>query len=206
MYVPKSFQVDDREQLDAFIRRFSFATLVTVERRGEGTAPFATHLPLLLKDGKLVGHMAKANPQWRQLSDADECLAIFHGPHAYVSPTWYAAQPAVPTWNYAAVHAYGKARLIESPQRLADLLAEMIAFYEASQEQPWDGALSPEMRDPLLAAIVGFEIEITRLQGKFKFNQNRSREDQEQVMERLSQSRRADDQAAAEWMRELSRS
>jgi transcriptional regulator len=203
MYVPKSFQVDDREQLFAFMQRHSFATLVTLEHRDHRAAPFATHLPLLARDGRLFGHMAKANPQWRQLAEAAECLAIFHGPHACVSPTWYATQPAVPTWNYAAVHVYGKARLIESSARLTELLAEMIAFYEAGQEQPWDGALSSEVRDPLLAAIVGFEIEITRLEGKFKFNQNRSREDQDRVIEHLSKSTHAEDQAAAALMRDL---
>ncbi len=203
MYVPKSFQVDDRQQLVEFMQQYSFATLVTIEDHEGTSAPFATHMPLLVRDGRIVGHVAKANPQWRQVAAADECLAIFQGPHAYVSPTWYAAQPAVPTWNYSAVHAYCKARLIESPQELTELLSAMIAFYEKGQKRPWDGVMSPEVREPLLAAIVGFELEITRIEGKFKFNQNRSREDQKRVIEQLSQSTRADDHAAANLMRDL---
>ena len=109
MYIPKSFQVTDPEVLAAFIRAHSFATLVSAV---DGT-PFATHLPLLLDQGTLLGHVARANPHWQAFDGQREALAIFHGPHAYISPTWYATGPAVPTWNYAAVHVYGAPRLIE---------------------------------------------------------------------------------------------
>jgi transcriptional regulator len=175
MYSPPYFQIEDRETLHTFIRRHSFATIVT----HDGAMPHATHMPVLLdakrgSQGTLVSHMARANPQWRHFENGQETLVIFTGPHAYISPAWYATQPAVPTWNYTAVHAYGRARLITDSERFAAMLGELIEFYEAPRgELRWDGHVPPEFRDKLMAAIVGVEIEITRLEGKFKLSQNR---------------------------------
>jgi transcriptional regulator len=183
MYIPKTFQVTDSEVLAAFIRAHSFATLVSAV---EGT-PFATHLPLLLDEGRLLGHVARANPHWRAFDGQQEALAIFHGPHAYISPTWYTVAPAVPTWNYAAVHVYGIPRLIEG-EGLAAIVDRLVAAYEAAQPAPWSGELPAEYRAKLLQAIVGFELEIVRIEGKFKLGQGRSQEDQLGVLARLDSS------------------
>src|SRR5688572_2480299 len=115
MYVPKHFSESDPETLTGIVAAYGFATLVT----DVDGAPSATHVPLLLEGncapgGRLVGHVARANPHWRSF-DGRTALAIFHGPHGYVSPRWYATSPAVPTWNYAAVHAYGAPRVIDDP-------------------------------------------------------------------------------------------
>lgn len=175
MYIPSSFRIDDAEKLRAFMREHSFATLVSRDDRG---APLASHLPLLLRDGAdgapvLLGHMARANPQWRQFSPNEEILAVFHGPHGYISPSWYASEQVVPTWNYAAVHAYGVPRVVESGDRLAEIVEETITEYESGFAQPWKANLPEEFHQNLLKGIVGFEIPIVRLEGKFKLGQNR---------------------------------
>jgi transcriptional regulator len=172
------------------MREHSFATLVT---RDEGSC-FATHLPLLLEaeggeSGRLVGHVARANPQWEHLRDQPEALAIFQGPHAYVSPSWYETELSVPTWNYTAVHAYGAARLIEGDAELLALLRKMVAVYEAGFEEPWPFALPEDYTRKLLRGIVGFEIRITRLEGKFKLGQNRPEGDRQGVIDNLKRSR-----------------
>ena len=191
MYIPASFKVDDPDQLACFIQSNSFATLVT--SRGD-EAPLATHLPLNLKtrsDGSaesLRGHMARANPQWRDFSPEHEILAIFSGPHAYVSPSWYASKPAVPTWNYAVAHVYGLPRVIADTEQLKAVLSETVEVYESQRQSPWTDDLPTDLREQLLQAIVGFEIQITRIEGKFKLGQNRSSEDQQGVYTALSNS------------------
>lgn len=175
MYVPSKFRVDDQEKLFAFVRENSFATVVA--QGGDG-APLASHLPLLLREGEgggavLLGHMARANPQWRQFAPDREALAVFHGPHGYISPSWYESDQVVPTWNYAAVHAYGIPQIVESGERIAAIVDETVAEYESGFETPWKADLSGEFRANLLKAIVGFEIPIVRLEGKFKLGQNR---------------------------------
>ena len=187
MYRPKAFVVSDPEQLQSFIEQYSFATLVnTVDGR-----PFATHLPFLLDpntsaQGALLGHMARANPQWRTFEDSQEVLVIFQGPHAYISPSWYETAPAVPTWNYAAVHVYGVPRIIEDGERLATLVDRLTAVYESGMPQPWPGDIPVDFKQKLLKAIVGFVIDITRIEGKFKLGQNRSLEDQQAVAQLLA--------------------
>jgi transcriptional regulator len=131
MYIPLAFNVPDARQLAAFIEQNSFATLVS-EADGR---PFASHLPLLHDFdgsgfGRLVGHMARANPQWQHFADGREVLAIFHGPHAYVSPRWYTTKVAVPTWNYAVVHAYGRPQLISDPAEFEQAMRRIVARYE----------------------------------------------------------------------------
>ncbi len=187
MYLPEHFTERDSARIEALVRRHSFGTLVSVHR-GQ---PFASHLPLLLDTGvephgKLLGHMARSNPQWQSLADGQRVLAIFQGPHAYVSPSWYRT-PGVPTWNYAVVHVYGTARLIEGPEALGELVTRLTAVYEGDSATPWTPDLSGEMQKRMLRMIVGFEIDILEVQGKFKLNQNRSTEDQRRVIERLRQ-------------------
>jgi transcriptional regulator len=201
MYTPVAFRIDDRRKIARLIKQNSFGTLVT----HDGQSSVATHLPFLFHDrdgehGILVGHMARANPQWRHFRSEQEVLVIFQGPHAYISPAWYQTPVEVPTWNYAAVHVYGTPALIEDHQRLGALLEDTIATYEAEQAQPWAGDLPNEFRDQQMKGIVGFEIPIARIEGKFKLGQNRSPEDLRGVYARLSKSIHAGDRALAALM------
>jgi transcriptional regulator len=201
MYIPAAFRVDDAVKKAAFIQRHSFATLIT----HDGAAPFASHLPMLFRadagpHGTLISHMARANPQWRHFENAQETLAIFHGPHAYISPSWYLTHPSVPTWNYAAVHAYGVPRLIEDHDRIVALLHELITTFEAPLPNPWPGDLSNDYMDKMIQGIVAFEIPLTRAEGKFKLGQNRSKVDLHGVYDGLMSSRASEDRALADLM------
>lgn len=203
MYVPDSFSVTDPDTLTEFMRTHSFATLVSLIN---GT-PTASHLPIRyepnLKQGRLLAHMARANPQWRHFEPTREVMVIFQGAHSYISPSWYATQPAVPTWNYAAVHAYGLPRLIDDPDRIITLLQTIVASYESEFDPPWSGELPQDYRDRLIQAIVVFELQITRVEGKFKFSQNRDPSDIQGVISALKGSGTAERQALAKWMQEV---
>jgi transcriptional regulator len=186
VYIPKLFRETDQVALHDLMRAYSFATLIS---QHDG-APYASHLPMLLQadagpQGTLVGHMARANPQWRDFDPSQEVLTIFQGPHAYVSPSWYETELSVPTWNYAVVHAYGTPRVIEDSAALYDILKAVVQMYEAPFEQPWPFALPEDYVDKMMRAIVGFSISITRLEGKYKLSQNRPPEDQQRVVEAL---------------------
>ncbi len=189
MYIPKAFHEDDRATLTSFMQANSFATLVSVLNG----SPYATHLPLILTVADatvtLTGHLAKANPHCAAL-ESGESLAIFTGPHAYISPEHYAAQENVPTWNYIAVHAYGTPTLVrpgDDSAALERMLAAMIATYEPAYQSQWQ-ALTPRYRAGMLQGIVGFELIVARLEGKYKLSQNRSERDQRQVAQGLSAS------------------
>lgn len=189
MYTPSHFAPTDPTSVEALMRRHSFATIVT---QGND-APFATHMPVLLHAGQgprgtLVSHMARANEQWRHFDGEREVLVIFHGPHAYVSPSWYETRPAVPTWNYAAVHAYGVPRIVHEPSALRAMLRELVGFFEAGRPEPWGAEMTDEHIDKLAPGIVGLEIAITRIEGKFKLSQNRSAADRAGVIAALGQS------------------
>ncbi len=187
MYIPKAFREEATATLHPLIQAYSFATLVS---QRDGT-PFASHLPLILHpedgpNGTLIGHMARANPQWRDFDGEQEVLAIFQGPHAYVSPSWYTVQPSVPTWNYAIVHAYGVPRLMEDETELYGALQALVQTYEAPREQPWTLNGPDDFLHKMMRAIVGFAIPITRLEGKYKLSQNRPPVDQAQVVQQLA--------------------
>lgn len=201
MYIPPAFRIEDKVRLTTFLREYSFATFVT----NDGATPVASHLPMLFRPdlgehGTLIAHLARANPQWHHFAEGREALAIFHGPHGYISPTWYETAPAVPTWNYAVVHAYGVPRIFEDHERIAALLRETISLYESPLPQPWSGDLPADYLDKMIRGIVAFEIPITRLDGKFKLGQNRSPADVQGVFQALSQSSSPDDQALARFM------
>jgi transcriptional regulator len=201
MYLPKSFQVEDLVELHGFMQAHNFATLVT-QHQG---APFATHLPFLVDAqrgpyGTLLAHLARANPQWRDFGGGGEALVIFQGPHAYISPSWYATHPSVPTWNYAVVHTYGVPRIIEDHATLRPMLEALVDTHEAAFAQPWRMDLPHDYLDKMMRAVVGFEIEITRLEGKLKLSQNRSEHDQHLVAEALGQSDDPLDHGVAELM------
>jgi len=189
MYIPRHFEESDPASLAALMHRHSFATVVS----HDGSSPFATHMPVLFhpdagQHGTLISHMARANPQWRHFADGREVLVIFHGPHAYVSPSWYESQPAVPTWNYAVVHAYGVPRIIDDGSRLRGMLRELLAAFESHRPKPYGAELSDAYLDNMARGIVGFEVPVTRLEGKFKLSQNRSAVDRAGVIAALEQS------------------
>lgn len=185
MYTPPHFAEHDRTALHDLIERYSFGLLVSPV----AGAPFATHLPFLLDrgaglHGTLVGHVARANPHWREL-ESQPVLAVFSGPHAYISPAWYETELAVPTWNYVAVHATGRATLVEDPAELLDIVRRSVTYYEASRPAPWALNESGPFVERLLPQIVGFRIEIERLEGKKKLSQNHPRERREKVIQAL---------------------
>jgi transcriptional regulator len=201
MYLPSVFTESRPEILRQVMRENSFATVVTAA----GGVPSASHLPVTIDDDdsgriKIRGHFARANPHWRQLAAAEEVLAIFHGPHAYVSPSWYEDPQSVPTWNYVTVHATGRARLLD-PSELRALLDDLVALHEGTAGEGWRfDAVLPERAAELMGAIVGFEIAVERLEGKLKLSQNRSPEDQQRVREQLRTSADPTAQGVARWM------
>jgi transcriptional regulator len=200
LYVPASNEEHDPEQLLALIGRHPFATLVTPASDGLRIS----HIPMLARmQGRelvVAGHLARANPHWRVLGDAPS-TAIFHGPHAYVSPTWYAAAPAVPTWNYAVVHVTGVARVDDDPAAADAHVAELVARFETGPAA-WTPASVPEdWRRNLAHAIVAFELRAERVDGKLKLGQNRSAEDRRGAAERLERDGGDGGRALAAMMR-----
>jgi transcriptional regulator len=191
MYTPKAFEVTDLPLLHAAMRASDLATLVTTTTHGL----VATHLPLLLDEtrgeyGMLTGHISRANLQWRETDTAAEALIIFLGLDTYVTPNWYPVKQetgrVVPTWNYAAIHAYGRITFIEDPEWLRTMVTDLTTRHEASFPAPWKVSDAPDVFiDAQLKAIVGFEFQIVRLEGKQKFNQNRSAEDRAGVIKGL---------------------
>ena len=189
MYIPKHFDASDVAWCHAHIRREPFAILVGVDDAG---APFATHLPVLLDEepaplGTLFAHVARQNPQWQLFAANRPVLVVFWGPHGYVSPSWYAQHPSVPTWNYVAVHAYGVPRIVEEPVRVRALLDRLVHAFEDGRPNPWrmDG-LTDKYLDGMMRGIVAFEIPIDRLEGKAKLSQNRPPGDQASVRAALA--------------------
>lgn len=199
MYIPEAFAENDLAMLHEFIRHHSFATLVT---QHEGV-PFASHLPMFLDSntgahGALLGHMARNNPQWQDFVSGTEVLIVFQGAHAYVSPAWYEPNPmSVPTWNYVSVHAYGVARIL-SEEELEQTLYQLTDENEKVFEKPWELSLSTTMRERMLSAIVGFEITLSSIEGKFKLSQNRSEQDRRNVISGLSTT--VHGKGVAQWM------
>jgi transcriptional regulator len=204
MYIPNTDRVTDLAKLHRFMRENSFATIISVV---DGHIS-ATRVPLILDparspNGTLIGHVARANPQWRSFNGEAEVMAAFDGPHAYISPNWYVTAPAVPTWNYTTVHAYGLPRIIEDTPRLAAIVDQLVSTYERDMPDPWPapGQLAEDFKGKLLKAIVGFEIPIERIDGKFKFGKNRSLEDQISMIHELEKSRLAGDRELASIMK-----
>ncbi|HEY3331819.1 MAG TPA: FMN-binding negative transcriptional regulator [Capsulimonadaceae bacterium] len=202
MYSPAAFQVADQGVLLRFMREHAFSTMVT----GTGGTLVASHLPFVVHEhGEQIvlrTHMARANDQWRGFDDTTEALVIFQGPHAYVSPSWYASDRAVPTWNYAVVHAYGIPR-VATHEELHATLKDSVDVNESRLPNPWSLDQVPaEFIETLMGSIVGVEIKVTRLEGKFKMSQNRSEADREGVVSALATSDDPASVATADWMRE----
>lgn len=201
MYVPPAFAEHDLATLHAFIEQHSFGLLVS-QVDGE---PFATHLPLLLDrsagpQGSLLGHLARANRQWEALA-GQTVLAVFSGPHAYISPAWYEAENVVPTWNYTAVHVSGRAHLVEDRDTLWDIVRTTTEVYERSRPEPWSVGERNTFLDRLLPLIAGFRIEIDRIEGKWKLSQNHSVERREKVIRALAEQGTENATAIAQAMR-----
>ncbi len=199
MYVPPHFSQTDPDTLFEFMEQNSFGLLVS-QLGGE---PFATHLPFLLDrqsgpHGTLIGHVARVNPHW-QTTDRN-VLAIFSGPHAYISPSWYETENVVPTWNYAAVHAYGSLQIVEDHAATVEIVQDFVAFYEKSMPRPWSVSQGDAFIDKLARSVVAFRIEISRLEGKWKLNQNHPRERREKVTDALSLRHDENSQAIAALM------
>lgn len=198
LYVPRQFVAESEDEVRALIRDYPFATLITSVTGGE---PHITHLPLLLEaDGSLSGHMARANPHWQAFAEG-HTVAVFHGPHAYISPRWY-VDPAreVPTWNYSVAHVHGRPELLEDPAERLALLDRSSALFEPPIE-PWQRQVEGARLDAFIKAIVAFRIQPTRIESKFKMNQNKTPADRAQVAAQLQGSGHPDLVAMAEWMK-----
>jgi transcriptional regulator len=187
LYIPEFNRLNDTAAALDFMRANPFAILVST---ADGS-PFATHIPVLATEAAggilLRGHVARANPHWKMLEQDRETLAIFHGPHAYISPSLYGSRESVPTWNYAAVHAYGRTRVFEQAEPLTELLLETFAVFDQAYLDQWRG-LNENYRAKLLSQIVGFEIAVERMEVKFKLSQNRPRADQLRIIQSLESS------------------
>jgi transcriptional regulator len=201
MYIPSFNSFTDGHEAISFMQRYSFATIVT-DING---IPEATHLPFLVKQENdklfLLSHFAKANPQSAQVFDKIS-LVIFTEPHAYISPKHYEKEENVPTWNYIAVHAYGKARIIEDEDKKAELLKHTIEYYDTGYLEQWQN-LPDVFKSKMMKGIVAFEIEVTDLQAKKKLSQNRTETEQENIINSLEQSIDTNEREIAEYMKKL---
>jgi transcriptional regulator len=201
VYIPEFNRQEDRSAILAFMRANPFAILVS----NADAIPFATHLPLLVDEAGdhlvVKGHMAKANTHWRSMKEGQESLVIFHGPHAYISPSLYEIRESVPTWNYAAIHVYGQPTLFSDEERLRETLHQMINTFDSSYMRQWS-ELSDEYRSRMMKHIVGFEIKAKRLEAKFKLSQNRTRGEQTQVIQSLAESKDSNTSGTAELMQQ----
>jgi transcriptional regulator len=202
VYLPANFREDRVEVLHQAIREIALGALVTLG--GDGLS--ASHVPMLVDPepapfGTLTGHIARANPQWQTLKPEVDALAIFTGPEAYISPGWYATKPltgkVVPTWNYVAIHATGRLRFFDDAERLRGIVTRLTDLHEQRRPQPWKVTDAPaDYIAGMLKAIVGFELTVARLEGKWKMSQNRPAEDQAGVVDGLTREAGAPEVAA----------
>lgn len=199
MYIPSHFRIEDVNDAYDVIKEHSFATLFS-QQNG---VPFATHLPLILdQDNKyLYGHFARPNPQWKDITNQN-ILAIFHGPHCYISPSWYETNKAVPTWNYVTVHVYGKVELIDDEKELLDSLHEMVLKYEAPDSSYRLQDVDADFIAGMNKGIQGFKIKIDKIEGKAKLSQNHPVHRQELVITHLERLQNSNEQKIAALMKE----
>lgn len=173
MYVPDLYAVTDKGRSYDFIRDNGFGILFS----SQGPGPVASHLPFVLSEGSdgedsLLGHMARANDQWRY-ADGNDVLVVFHGAHAYVSPTWYREDDTLPTWNYAVVHAYGTFETVNDKQQTVDIVEQVVDYYESFLPQPWKADFDSPYNRKMIKGVTAFRIRINRVEGKWKMGQNR---------------------------------
>lgn len=202
LYQPKHFDVDDRAAVLEIMRAHPLVTLLSHDADGIDVS----HVPLQPVEGddglRLIGHVAKANPHWKKWVDGRTLTAIFHGPQAYVSPSWYASKKMVPTWNYVVVHAHGPVHITHDSADKEHILKQLIDQHDPPYHRQWIEDLDEALRESMKAAIVGFEISVERLEAKFKLSQNRGAADQAGVLTHL-QAGDAHARATAQWMRRL---
>jgi transcriptional regulator len=177
VYIPKHFEVTDKDEAFAFVEANAFGQLIS----NVNDRPFSTHMPFLLSEdkSKIIGHLALQNPQHTEI-DGQEVLITLEGAHDYISPAWYSS-PGVPTWNYQAVHIYGECTVFRKAKELQNIVNALTNKYEATFEKPWQ----PEYKPSMLDAIVGVEVTINEIQCKYKLSQNRPPQDRSQVISRL---------------------
>ena len=193
LYIPKAQQVEDRKFLHDFMEEYSFVDLIT-------SAPTLriTHIPVILDHtvgayGKILGHVSRQNPQHQAFNGQQTGIIVFRGAHGYISPTWYAKADVVPTWNFAVVHATGKLSAITEKPALHSLLAKLIDKFESYQGSGYDFSKLPDSYvSPMMGGIVGFEMPIESLEGKFKLGQERSDVDKQSILEHLRQPKRVE--------------
>lgn len=199
MYTPAIYKTTDKTQILHFMRRFSFATIIT----SKNDFPVATHLPFLVQEEGdqlfLLSHFARQNEQWKYI-ESSPVLVIFSEPHAYISPANYEKELNVPTWNYISVHAYGKGYVITKPEEVEHLLESMIDHYEASYKEQWN-RLPGKYRSGQMMGIVAFKIEVTEIQAKEKLSQNKTIPEQRKIIDTLSLSADTNERITAEYMR-----
>lgn len=199
MYIPKVNEATDKEEILAFMQRFSFATIIS----SKDNYPTATHLPFVVsvKDDQVIltSHFAKANEQWQDI-EGNPVLVIFSEPHAYISTQHYEKELNVPTWNYISVHAYGQARLITDTKQAFEVLEKTIDTYESAYRQQWE-QLPDDFKQKMVKGIVAFEINVQDLQAKKKLSQNRSETEQRRIVEALSKSADTNEQVIGEYMK-----
>lgn len=199
MYIPKHYLAKNKEEIIQFMQQYSFATIITAGNN----IPVATHLPFVVetKNDKIIlfSHFARANAQWKTISTS-EILVVFQEPNAYISPRYYEQSQNVPTWNYVAVHAYGKGKVINDKKEGFQLLEKMILLYEQEYKEQWDH-LAEAYKQKLYKGIVPIEIEVTRLQGKKKLSQNRSAVEKQNIINAFERSPDKQKQTIAELMK-----
>ncbi|TVX93791.1 FMN-binding negative transcriptional regulator [Paenibacillus agilis] len=198
MYIPKHFLVEDRTSLFEFIENNSFGIVFSTH----DNVPVASHLPFLLdwENDCLISHFARPNEQWKEI-EGQEVLAVFPGPHTYISSSWYETNMSVPTWNYVAVHVYGSVAIIEDHTEVLQSLKKLISKYE-TVDSPYEiNETNNELVEGLTRGIVPFRLKINRMEGKWKLSQNHSEDRQKRVIEQLEQSESEDDRKIAELMR-----
>ncbi|MEM7223530.1 MAG: FMN-binding negative transcriptional regulator [Pseudomonadota bacterium] len=199
MYVPDVFALNDPALVESVIRDYAFGLLVTAD----GGPPEASHLPFLFDpdkgaNGTLSGHMARANRQWKAFANGNEALVVFQGAHSYISPAWYNPGPAVPTWNYLAVHCYGVPRVTEDPDEVRGLLARLVERHESEAGTGWSMASQEDsFIDHMQRGIVAFEIPVSRVEAKAKLSQNKASEERNGVVAGLESQANSDARALA---------
>lgn len=205
MYIPKHFEGDESAGRE-IMKAHSWALLTTADAAG---APFTTHMALVWEDdgsphGSLLGHLARANDHWKLFARPQQSLALFWGPHAYVSPTWYAPGPKVPTWNYVTVHAYGRPEIIDATPAVLMVLTRLAKEFEGAGADAWGlGRLPPGNAAEQTKQIVAFRMKLERVETKLKLSQNRDMEDRHRVIDKLAASDSQDSQATAKWMKRV---
>lgn len=198
MYIPTHFRISDETLIFDIMKEYSFATLFS-QYNG---MPFATHLPLILNADHtyLYGHFSRQNPHWEDIN-RQTVLAVFHGPHCYISPSWYETNAAVPTWNYVTVHTYGEIELLEDGQELKNSLDEMVLKYETTDSRYKLQNVDADFLAGMYMGIQGFKIKINKLEGKAKLSQNHPLQRRELIVNQLEQSPHSNEQKIASLMK-----